>query len=215
MRLESSGNTREPMPDESSNPSSPPIPPAGEQASAPSASAEPISFNISEEFGTAKRNLPPAKIVLIGIGIIVVVASIVAFVQRSKPQGAGSIDNISAAQVPDQNQVLVAITVTLRNTGPKSLYIHDVKAILTTDAGTFSDDAASAADFDRYFQAFPALKEHAVAALLPETKIPPGASTQGTVIVSFPVMQDAFNGRKSVSVSIQPYDQPLPVVLTR
>ena len=84
-----------------------------------------------------------------------------------------------------------------------------------TDSGELSDEAASAMDFARYFQAFPALKEHALAALPPETKIPPGGQAQGTIVVSFPVTQDGFDKRKSFSVVIQPYDQPLPLVLTK
>ena len=70
-------------------------------------------------------------------------------------------------------------------------------------------------DFDRYFQAFPTLKEHALNAIPPETKIPPGGQAQGTIVVSFPVTQDGFDKRKSLSVVIQPYDQPLPLVLTK
>jgi hypothetical protein len=35
------------------------------------------------------------------------------------------------------------------------------------------------------------------------------------VVVSFPVTQDGFDKRKSLSVVIQPYDQPLPLVLTK
>jgi hypothetical protein len=35
------------------------------------------------------------------------------------------------------------------------------------------------------------------------------------VIVSFPVKLDAFNQRRSVSVVVQPYDQPVPIVLSK
>jgi hypothetical protein len=125
------------------------------------------------------------------------------------------VDNISVVEVPDQHAVMVAVNVTLHNSGKKSLWIHDIKARLTTDGGEFTDEAASAVDFDRYFQAFPTLKEHAIAAIPPETKIPPGGQAQGTIVVSFPVIKDDFDKRKSLSVAIQPYDQPLPVVLTK
>ncbi|MGH9549961.1 MAG: hypothetical protein ACRD3W_11330, partial [Terriglobales bacterium] len=63
--------------------------------------------------------------------------------------------------------------------------------------------------------AFPALKENALPALPPETKIPPGGQAQGTIVVTFPVTQAEFDKRKSLSVVIQPYDQPLPLVLTK
>jgi hypothetical protein len=172
-------------------------------------------INIGEEFGTAKRNLPPAKIVAIVLGIAAVLLGIFAFVTRAKPQGNGSIDNIAVAEIPDQHAVMVAVNVTLHNSGEKSLWIHDIKAKVTADGGEFSDEAASAVDFDRYFQAFPVLKEHALPAIPPETKIPPGGQAQGTVVVSFPITKDDFDKRKAFSVAIQPYDQPLPVVLAK
>jgi hypothetical protein len=172
-------------------------------------------INIAEEFGTARRNLPPAKIVAIVLGAAAVLLGIFAFVDRAKPQGNGSVDNIAVAEIPDQHAVMAAINVTLNNSGKKSMWIHDIKARLITNAGEFTDEAASAVDFDRYFQAFPVLKDHALAAIPPETKIPPGGQVQGTVVVSFPVKKDDFDQRKSLSVAIQPYDQPLPVVLTK
>ena len=171
--------------------------------------------NIGEEFGTAKRNLPPAKIVAIVLAAAAILVAVFAFVERAKPQGGGSVDNIAVAEIPDQHAVMVAVNVTVHNSGEKSLWIHDIKATLKTVDAEFSDEAASAVDFDRYFQAFPVLKEHALAALPPETKIAPGAQAQGTIVVSFPVTLDGFDKRQSLSVVIQPYDQPLPLVLTR
>jgi len=110
---------------------------------------------------------------------------------------------------------MVAVNITIHNSGEKPLWVHDIKARIITDAGELTDEAASAIDFTRYFQAFPALKEHAIDAIPPETKIPIGGQAQGTIVVSFPVTKEDFDKRKSLSVAIQPYDQPLPVVLTR
>jgi hypothetical protein len=175
-----------------------------------------IDFHIGDEFGTAKRNLPPAGIVFACIAVVAVVIGIFSYVQRSKPQGSGSIDYVNAAEVPDQNMVLVALTVTLRNTGQKPLWIHTVKGQLkTADDKTFDDEAASGVDFERYFQGFPALKENSQPPLPPETKVLPGAEQKGTVIFSFPVTKQAFDQRKTIVLNIQPYDQPLPVVLTK
>jgi hypothetical protein len=196
--------------------SSPAPEPLPEPESAPGIDLGPgPGINIAEEFGTAKRNLPPANIVAIVLGIAAVLLGIFAFVDRAKPQGNGSVDNIAAAEIPDQHAVLVAVNVTIHNSGEKPLWIHDIKGKIATGAGEFTDEAASAIDFDRYFQAFPVLKEHALAAIPPETKILPGADVQGTIVVSFPVTKDDFDQRKSLSVAIQPYDQPLPVVLTK
>ena len=121
---------------------------------------------------------------------------------------------MSAAEVPGQGMVLAAITFTLRNTTEKPMWIHTLKAQLTTaDGGTFDDNAASAVDLDRYYQAFPALKESSEAAISPEAKLLAGAEQRGTIIVGFKVTKEAFDQRKSLTVSIQPYDQVLPVVL--
>jgi hypothetical protein len=193
------------------NPTPPVVPPA------PGSSPNPrTDFRIGEEFGTAKRNLPPAGIVLLCIAVIALIVGIFSYFHRAKPQGAGSIDLITAVEVAGQNSSMVAITLTLHNNGEKPLWIHMLKATLTDAEGKpFEDEAASGVDFDRYFQAFPALKENTAPALTPEVKLAPGAEQKGTMIVSFPVTKDAIDKRKLLTVTIQPYDEPVPVVLTK
>lgn len=177
-------------------------------------SEPPTEFHIGDEFGTAKRNLPPVRILLICIAAVAAVIGIFAFHERAKPQGAGSINLVSAVEVPGQDLLLVAITMTLRNTADKPLWIHTLKGELqTADDKTFEDEAVSAVDLDRYYQAFPALKEGAEPALAPEAKLAPGSEQRGTIMVSFKVPKQAFDQRKSLEVRIQPYDQPLPIVL--
>jgi hypothetical protein len=173
------------------------------------------TINIADEFGTAKRNLPPAKIVLLAIGAVLIVVGVASFLHRAKPQASGSLDNVAAAEIPGQNSTLVALTFTLRNTADKILYVHNIQGKLNAASGEFSSEAVSAVDFDRYFQAFPALKNGAQPALSPEAKLQPGEAVTRTVIVAFPVNLDAFNQRHSVSVIVEPYDQPLPVILTK
>jgi len=139
---------------------------------------------------------------------------IFAFTERAKPQGAGSVDFVSVTEVPGQNMVLSAITLTLRNTGEKPLWIRSLKAQLVTDDNqTLEDEAASAVDLDRYYQAFPVLKQSSEAPFSPEMKLLPGTAQKGTIVVGFKVKKEAFDRRKSLTVSIQPYDQPLPVIL--
>jgi len=172
-------------------------------------------FNIGEEFGTAKKNLPPVKIVLIGVAVIAVIALIASLTQRPHSATTGSIDDVVSVEIPDQNTIMVAINVSFQNNGAKPYWIHTIKADLDTATGSFTDDAASPSDFDRYFQAFPTLKQHALAPLEREARINPGGHTAGTVIVVFPVTPDAFANRKSLKVTIQPYDQPVALVLTK
>jgi hypothetical protein len=192
----------------------PATPSAPPNATTPSPQRGP-TINIADEFGTAKRNLPPVKPLLLTTAGILILVGIVSFVQRAKPQGAGSLDSVTAIEIPNQNAVLVALTFTLHNSGKKSLWVHDIKGTLATSSGESSSNAVSAVDFDRYYQAFPALKANAQPALAPEDKLQPGEELKRTVIVSFPVTLENFNQRKSVSVVIQPYDQPVPVTLTK
>jgi len=197
------------MPDETPALPSPPAQPA-----VPSVPAGP-TIHIADEFGTAKRNLPPVQILLMATAAVLIVVGLYSFFQRAKPQGAGSLDNVAAAQVPGQDAVLVALTFTLHNSGEKSLWVHDIKGKLAASTGDQTGDAVSAVDFDRYYQAFPALKANTEPALAPEDKLQPGQEVKRTVIVSFPVTLESFNQRRSVSVVIQPYDQPLPVILSK
>lgn len=204
------------MPDQIPNPAPvlPVIPNAPVDAKTQTAQRGP-TINIADEFGTAKRNLPPVKILLIALLGVLAIAGGVSFFQRAKPQAAGSLDGVTAVQIPAQNAVLVALTFTLHNSGEKTLWVRNIQGKLATASGELTSDAVSAIDFDRYYQGFPALKANARPALAPEDKLQPGQELKRTVIVSFPVTLDSFNQRKSVSVVIQPYDQPLPVVLTK
>jgi hypothetical protein len=155
------------------------------------------------------------KVLLMATAGVLILVGIAAFFQRAKPQGAGSLDEVTAVAIPGQNAALVALTFTLRNSGEKSLWVHGVQGKVLTSTGELTSDAVSAVDFDRYYQAFPTLKENAQPALAPEDKLQPGQAVKRTVIVSFPVALIDFKERRSVSVVIQPYDQPVPIVLSR
>jgi hypothetical protein len=178
--------------------------------------AEPrTDFRIGEEFGTAKKNLPPLKIIGIGIGIIVVVWAIAAFLQRPRPTATGAIQEVVSVEIPNQHAVMVAINVAFQNNGAKPFWIQTIKADMQTADSNYSSDAASAVDLDRYYQAFPALKQYAGTPLQREGKVDVGSQAKGTIVVSFPVTPEAFASRKLLRVTIQPYDQPVPLVLIK
>jgi hypothetical protein len=201
------------MPNETARKPSPPPPP-------PPVSTEPATppgptINIGEEYGTAKKNLPPARIVLIAVAGVLIVVLIASFLKRAKPQAAGSLDNVNAVEIPGQGSTMVALTFTLTNTSDKILYVHSLQGKIKMASGESSADAVSAVDFDRYFQLFPALKSGVQPALTPETKIQPGERVTRTIIVAFPMTLEQFNQRQSTSVVVWPYDQQVPVVLTK
>jgi hypothetical protein len=197
------------MPDQPPSPATPPeTPPTPAPPPGP-------TINIGEEYGTAKKNLPPAKIVLIAIAIVAVVVVIASFLKRAQPQGSGSLDNVVAVDIPAQNSTMVALTFTLHNGSDKALYVQSLKGKVVTASGENTVDAVSAVDFERYFQAFPNLKNGAQPPLSPETRLEVGQTINRTIIVAFPIPLDAFNQRKSVSAVIWPYNYTVPVVLTK
>lgn len=200
---------------QTSMPDQVPAPSTSPQAPAPAATPAGPTINIGEEYGTAKKNLPPAKIVLIAVGAVLVVVLIASFLKRAKPQASGTLDNVAAVQIPDQESTMVALTFTLRNTSDKMLYVRSIEGKVKTPSGESTVDAVSAVDFDRYFQAFAALKTGAQPALSPEAKIQPGESVARTVIVAFPVKLDVFNQRTSLSVAVWPYNETVPVMMTK
>jgi len=198
------------MPDQTPAP-----PPQTPTPPAPPAQPPGPTINIGEEYGTAKKNLPPAKIVLIAVGGVLVVVLIASFLKRAKPQASGSLDNVVAVEVPGQTSTMVALTFTLHNTSDKALYVRMLEARVTTAGGENAAEAVSAVDFDRYFEAFPALKNGALPPLSPEVRMEVGDTVSRTIIVAFPMTLDAFNQRKSVSVVVWPYNYTVPVVMTK
>lgn len=195
----------------SNTPTTPPPPATPEPPKTPSGP----TINIGEEFGTAKKNLPSGKILVVAIVVLGIIVAFVSFLKRAKPQASGTLDNVVAVDIPGQNSTMVALTFTIHNTSDKILYVHNVQASMKAPGGDATADAVSAADFDRYFQAFPALKNGTQPALPAETKIQPGETTSRTIIVAFPKPLDAFNQRQSISVIVWPYDQTVPVVMTK
>ena len=193
----------------SNPPSTPPSTPQ------PPAKPSGPTINIGEEFGTAKKTLPPGKILVIAIVVLGIVVAFVSFLKRAKPQASGTLDNVVAVEIPGQNSTMVALTFTLHNTSEKVLYVHTLQGSVKAPSGDAIADAVSAMDFDRYFQAFPMLKNDAQPALSPEAKIQPGETTRRTIIVALPLTLDAFNRRQVVAAVIWPYDQTVPIVLSK
>ena len=191
-----------------------PSPDSAPANSAPAASDPPTNFYIGEEYGTARKNLPPAGILAICIVVVAIIVSVYAFTHRAHAHSSGTIDDVVVVPVQGQDMVLVAVNVTVQNNEQKPAWIHAIRVSADVNGKTLSDDAVPAVDAQRYFQAMPDLKRHALDLLSVETRIDPGSKIARTIVASFPVKADDFVKRKSLTVSIEPYDE-LPVVMTK
>ena len=164
--------------------------------------------------GTARKNLPPAGIVAICVAVVAAIVAIYSITHRAHPQSSGSIDDVFAAAVPGQNMVMVAVNVTLQNNEQKPSWIKAIQVSADVGGQKQNDDAVPAVDAQTYFELLPDLKQHALQVLTPEARINPGEKIAGTIVVSFPVTPEAFASRKSLTVTVTPYDE-VPVVLTK
>lgn len=191
--------------------SNPPLTPSSPPPSTPEPQEK---FDIGEEYGTARKNLPPAGIVAICVVVVIAIVAVYSFTHRIKQHSTGSVDDVVAAAVPGQNMVMVAINVSVQNNEKKPLWIKSIQVGADVNGQKLSDDAIPAVDAKRYIETLPDLKAHALQLLAPEMQINPGEKIAGTVLGSFSVGADAFAARKSLTVTVNPYDE-LPIVLTK
>lgn len=171
-------------------------------------------FNIGEEYGTARKNLPPAGIVAICLGVVLAIVAVYTLTHRARPQSSGGIDEVFSAPMPNQKLLMIVINITLRNNEEKTTWIKSIRVSSDIAGQKQSDDAVPAVDAERYLSVLPDLKQHVSRIITPETKIKPGKKLSGTVLVSFPVTAEEFAARKSISVTILPYDE-VALVLTK
>jgi len=145
---------------------------------------------------------------------VVAIAGGYALTHRAHALSSGTIDDVVVIPMQGQDMVMVAINVSVQNNEDKPSWIHAIQAATDVGGNKLTDEAAPAVDAQRYFQAFPDLKQHALNILTTETRLNPGSKIAGTIVVSFPVTADAFSARKSLTVTITPYDE-LPVVISK
>ena len=192
------------------DPSLTPPPPVSDA----STSNQQTDFDIGEEYGTARKSLPPAGIVAICVVVVAAIVAGYALTHRAHALSSGSIDDVVAVPMPGQDMVMVAVNVSLQNNEQKPTWIKSISVAADVGGNKQTDEAAPAVDVQRYFQSMPELKQHALELLTPETRVSPGGKVSGTIVVSFPVNSGAFAARKSLTVTIAPYDE-LPIVITK
>ena len=172
---------------------------------------------ITEEFDSAKWTLPPIVPVLIALGVVAVIVAVISFANRQTPAASGEITDVQTMETAGTTpNLMVAINVKFHNTTEKKIYVKKVYGLLTMPdkPEPLQDEAASAVDFERYYQGYPPLETNKLPALLPETIVPAGQDAVGRIIVSFPITKADFDKRKSLGVKLVLYDQN-PITITK
>jgi hypothetical protein len=101
------------------------------------------------------------------------------------------------------NQLLVFAHVRLHNPNTAPITLVDDWAVVTLpDGETRRSLAASEADFDKVFQAYPQLAPVRTDPLRRDRQIQPGESVDGLVVFSYPLSREDWDKRKSMQVTI-------------
>jgi hypothetical protein len=188
---------------------------------------------MGEEMDSARWTLPPIVPVAIAAIVLGIILGSYLLASKKAPTSSGAITRFQAIPIHTESkssmgigqegmvgnvvekydQVVVGVQLNVHNATQKPMYVKGVEAQLVTETGEEkSDQAAPAADYDALFQAYPQLKQNAIAPIRAESTIAPGTTQEGMAIFSFPVTKDAWDKRKSLKIAVNLYDHA-PLVL--
>jgi len=162
-----------------------------------------------------------------GLIAAVVVSALIAFyfISGQKPPAAtGEIEQVwvhpqhtgtsgfdaNGAQMEKESfdQVYVFALVKLHNQSDKPLFVHSIMTNATMDDGIHTSYAATAADYDRVFLAYPNLPVPHGKALSPQATIDPGQTVEGTVVSAFRMTKEQWDARKGLDFTFAIQYQP-------
>jgi hypothetical protein len=117
-------------------------------------------------------------------------------------------DSILVGRDRSQDDLYVVTTLRMEDRLNLPLFVKDLTATLeTSDGQKFETSAVQKQDFENLFTTYPALRPLATSPLVRETLIESGQAAQGTIILHFPVTQEAWNHRRSATLHVALYHQ--------
>lgn len=108
-----------------------------------------------------------------------------------------------------QDDLYVLATVHIDDHLKLPVFLKDFTAtLIAQDGQLLTASAVEKNDLPNLYTTYPELKKMASAPLLRETEIQPGQSAEGMVLFHFPAVKDAWDRRKTASISVDFYHQP-------
>jgi hypothetical protein len=106
----------------------------------------------------------------------------------------------SGAAIPkeESDQVLLFTHVRLRNQSKEPIFLHQIIANATLADGIHSSYAATTADYERVFKAYPDLMQWHAPPISPDLTIQPGETKEGTFVCSFRMTKQDWESRKAL-----------------
>ncbi len=120
-----------------------------------------------------------------------------AHAQHSESSGFDA--NGAAMPKEEMDQVYVFTLVKLHNQSKEPLFLHNIMTNATLDDGIHSSYAATAADYDRVYVAYPAMPVPHGKALSLTSTIEPGQTIEGTIVSAFHLTKQQWDARKDLS----------------
>lgn len=107
----------------------------------------------------------------------------------------------NGAPMPQKSfdQVYVFALVKLHNQSKHPLFLHNITANAALNDGIHSSYAATAADYDRVFLAYPEMPAPHGKALSMETTIDPGQTVEGSIVSAFRLSKQEWDARKNLN----------------
>jgi hypothetical protein len=158
-----------------------------------------------------------AAVVSIGIALYVIAG-------QKPPAATGEIEQVwvhpqisstsgfdanGAAMVKESfGQVYVFALVKLHNQSKYPLFLHNIMTNATLDDGIHSSYAATAADYDRVFIAYPSMPVPHGKGLSMTQTLDPGQTVEGTIVSAFRLSKPQWDARKDLSFTFAFEYQP-------
>lgn len=121
-------------------------------------------------------------------------------------------DTIVVGRDQVEDDVYVLVTVRLKNELRLPLFLKDFNgSLIPSDTLPLTTSAVQKADLATLYQTFPALEKLAAKQANPlyrETRVDPGQTVEGTVMLHFPVTPAVWDARQDATLTIDLYHQP-------
>lgn len=109
---------------------------------------------------------------------------------------------------PAEDNLYVLTTLRIDDRLRLPLFLKDFTAdLVTADGQQYTTSAVEERDLPNLYTGFPSLRDRVPTPLLRETMIAPGASTQGVLVLHFPVTRDQWDRRRSATLNVNLYHQ--------
>jgi hypothetical protein len=124
-------------------------------------------------------------------------------------------DSIVVGQDQSQDDLYVLINLRIDDHLHLPLFLKDFTATLTTAEGeVLTTSAVEKQDLATVYETFPALKSlSSTQPLLRETMIDPGQSTEGMILLRFPITKTVWDHRQTAVLNVDLYHQGQQSVL--